>query len=53
VELDAIRQADASPVEFVSDGRRATTSVDRYLQRVSLTGSRAAESSPSAATTEV
>jgi glutamate synthase (NADPH/NADH) small chain len=32
--------AERSPIQSISDGRRAAISIDRYLQRVSLTASR-------------
>jgi glutamate synthase (NADPH) small chain len=37
--------AERSPIRAVSDGRRAAISIDRFLQRVSLTASRANEGS--------
>ncbi len=35
--------AERSPIQSISDGRRAAISMDRYLQKVSLTASRANE----------
>ena len=37
--------AERSPIRAISDGRRAAISIDRYLQKVSLTASRANEGS--------
>ena len=37
--------AERSPIRTISDGRRAAISIDRYLQRVSLTASRTNEGS--------
>jgi glutamate synthase (NADPH) small chain len=37
--------ADRSPIRAISDGRRAAISIDRYLQKVSLTASRINEGS--------
>lgn len=37
--------ADYSAIRSISDGRRAATSIDRYLQRVSLTAARDGEGS--------
>ncbi len=37
--------ADCSPIRAISDGRRAAISIDRYLQRVSLTAARVNEGS--------
>ncbi len=34
-----------SPIQSIADGRRAATSIDRYLQGASLTGSRSGEGS--------
>lgn len=39
----AVRGSASTPVDSVADGRRAAISVDRRLQRVSLTSSREAE----------
>ncbi|MCE5336104.1 MAG: FAD-dependent oxidoreductase [Desulfobacteraceae bacterium] len=43
----SMRRAEGqrSPIRSISDGRIAATSIDRYLQKVSLTASRAAEGS--------
>lgn len=43
---DMLRGDDRrSPITAISDGRRAATSIDRYLQKVSLTASRVNEGS--------
>ncbi|MFM8319571.1 MAG: pyridine nucleotide-disulfide oxidoreductase/dicluster-binding protein [Chloroflexota bacterium] len=42
-QLQAPAPARRSPIRSVLDGRRAATSIDRYLQRVSLTAARANE----------
>ncbi|MHC1743187.1 MAG: pyridine nucleotide-disulfide oxidoreductase/dicluster-binding protein [Syntrophobacteraceae bacterium] len=40
-------KSEASPIRSISDGRIAAISIDRYLQRVSMTASRSGEGSTS------